>query len=211
MLAQIIMMAHPPTEIAAVAIIDYPALPQRERILKIAAQLFALHGYHGVGMSDLQKAVGLGRGALYHHIRSKEDLLYEILREYIQELGVTAESIRDAEVDPVRRVALLGRHLVHKIASNQAELTVCFKELHSLTADRHREVLGYHARYERIWRECMEEGALKGQFRPYNYVVFKGILGMYFYSYLWMQPSLPQAADDISVHFVELTLRMLAP
>lgn len=193
------------------AIIDYPALPQRERILKIAAQLFARHGYHGVGMSDLQKAVGLGRGALYHHIRSKEDLLYEILREYIQELGMTAERIRDAEVDPVRRVALLGGHLVRKIASNQAELTVCFKELHSLSADRHREVLGYHARYERIWRECMEEGAKKGQFRPYSYIVFKGILGMYFYSYLWMQPNLPQAADDIAEHFVELTLRMLAP
>lgn len=192
-------------------IVDYPALPQRERILKIAAQLFARHGYHGVGMSDLQKAVGLGRGALYHHIRGKEDLLYDILREYIQDLGVTAERIRDAEVDPVRRVALLGGHLVRKIASNQAELTVCFKELHSLTADRHSEVLRYHARYESIWRECMQEGAVKGQFRPYDYIVFKGILGMYFYSYLWMQPSLPQAADDIAERLVEMTLRMLAP
>ncbi len=56
-------------------IADYPERPQKERILKIAAQLFAKRGFHAVGMSDLQDAVKLGRDALYHHIRSKEDLL----------------------------------------------------------------------------------------------------------------------------------------
>lgn len=192
-------------------IVDYPDLPQRQRILKIAAQLFARHGYHGVGMSDLQQAVGLGRGALYHHIRGKEDLLYEILREYIRELGETGQRIRETESDPVKQVALLGGHLVRQIASYQAELTVCFKELHSLTAERHTEVLGYHARYENIWRDCMRDGASSGQFRPYEHVVFKGILGMYFYSYLWLQPHRPQAADETAERLVELTLRMLAP
>ena len=69
---------------------DYPELPQRARIVKIAAQLFAQRGYHAVGMSDIQDAVKLGRGALYHHIRSKEDLLYDVTREYITELADSA-------------------------------------------------------------------------------------------------------------------------
>ena len=58
----------------------------------IAAQLFAQRGYHAVGMSDIQDAVKLGRGALYHHIRSKEDLLYDVTREYITELADSALS-----------------------------------------------------------------------------------------------------------------------
>lgn len=40
----------------------------RERV--VAADLFARHGYHGI--AELAKAVGLGRGPLYHYIESKD-------------------------------------------------------------------------------------------------------------------------------------------
>lgn len=190
-------------------IIDYPELPQRERILKIAAQLFAHQGYHAVGMSDLQQAVGLGRGALYHHIRAKEDLLYDILREYIRELAETAEAMRSDKASPQRRIEMLGQHLVRKIASHQAEFTVCFRELNSLTAERHAEVVGYHARYERVWREAIVQGAEKGVFRPYDHVVFKAVMGMYFYSYLWIHAHRAHSVDAAANQLVELTKRML--
>lgn len=54
--------------------------------MKVAVQLFARRGYHAVGMSELQDAVRLGRGAVYHRIRGKEDLLDDISREHIAEL-----------------------------------------------------------------------------------------------------------------------------
>ena len=57
-----------------------PKKPQpksKERIIKAAAELFADRGYHAVGMTDLQKAVNLGRGSLYHHFSSKEELLFD--------------------------------------------------------------------------------------------------------------------------------------
>jgi len=46
----------------------------KERILKIAAQLFSTRGFHATGMAELEKATGLARGALYYHIGSKEEL-----------------------------------------------------------------------------------------------------------------------------------------
>src|SRR5436309_3637837 len=56
---------------------------RREEILQIAARLFAENGYHGTGIAELGEAVGLGKGALYHHIGSKEDLLYEISSRHV--------------------------------------------------------------------------------------------------------------------------------
>lgn len=191
-------------------IIDYPELPQRDRILKIAAQLFAKNGYHAVGMSQLQNAVGLGRGALYHHIRSKEDLLYEISGEYIQDLAHSAARIRSEVESPPEQIRHLGTYLVHKIASHQAELTVCFREVQCLGAQRLAEVMGWHSRYERAWRDAHVDGAEAGVFRPYDPVVLKGVLGMYFYGYLWIRPDRPQGPALIAERLNEMALRMLA-
>lgn len=185
-------------------------LSQRERILKTAARLFARHGFHAVGMSELQEAVQMGRGALYHHIRSKEDLLYDISSEYVTELVDGA--LRTAqEADPRERIRQLGRDLVLKIASHQAELTVCFREVQSLTAERHTRVMELHTRYEQAWRTAMQQGAEAGYFRPYDSIVLKGLLGMYFYSYLWLRPQGTLGADVIAERLNELALRMLAP
>lgn len=190
-------------------IVDYPELPQRERILKIAAQLFARVGYHAVGMSDLQEAVKLGRGALYHHIKSKEDLLFDISREYIRDLAQSALQIRAETPDPIECVDRLGRYLVQKIASHQAELTVCFREVQSLTAERHAEVMHWHAQYERVWRDTLVDGAETGQFGAYDPIVLKGVLGMYFYSYLWMKPDRAHGPEVIANRLNELARRML--
>ncbi|GGH62741.1 TetR family transcriptional regulator [Comamonas phosphati] len=184
-------------------------LSQRERILKTAAQLFARRGFHAVGMTELQEAVQLGRGALYHHIRSKEELLYDISREYISDLIASATEAGE-EQDAREIIQRLGRDLVHKIASHQAELTVCFREVHSLTAERHAEVMDLHVRYEGLWRSAMKKGADQGCFRPYDSILLKGVLGMYFYSYLWLRPGGALGSNVIAERLNELALRMLA-
>lgn len=182
---------------------------QRGRILGIAAQLFAERGYHAIGMTELCEAVQLGRGALYHHIKSKEDLLYDISKEYIADLADFGERVVRLEPDPRQRVKQLGEHLVQKIASHQAELTVCFREIQSLTEPRHSEVLSLHSRYEKVWRDAMVDGADYGYFRPYDPIVLKGVLGMYFYSYIWMRPDGRLSPALIAERMNELTLRML--
>lgn len=182
---------------------------QRVRIRQIAARLFAERGYHAIGMTELGDAVQLGRGALYHHIRSKEDLLYDISKEYITDLADFGERVVRPEPDPAQRVRMLGRQLVLKIASHQAELTVCFREIQSLTEPRRSEVLALHSQYEKVWRDTMVDGAELGLFRPYDPIVLKGVLGMYFYSYLWMKPDGRLTPPAIAERLNELALRML--
>ena len=188
---------------------DYGELSQRERILKIAARLFAERGYHAVGIAELGEAVQLGRGALYHHIKSKEDLLYDISKEYIADLADFAERVVRAETDPRQRIRMLGIQLIQKIASNQAELTVCFREIQSLTEPRYSEVLSLHSKYEKVWRDAMVDGADLGFFRPYDPIVLKGMLGMYFYSYLWIKPQGRLPPSVVAERLNEMALRML--
>ncbi|GLC94275.1 TetR family transcriptional regulator [Cupriavidus sp. TA19] len=185
-------------------------IPQRTRVVRAAAELFAERGYHAVAMSDIQQAVGLGRGALYHHIRSKEDLLYDIVREYIADLVEFAAGL-SRDRDPRERVRLLGSHLIEKIASNKPELTVCFREVQSLTGERQGEVVKLHAAYERAWRDVYVDGAEVGVFRPYDPIVLKALVGMYFHSFLWIKPNGALRPAEVADRLNSMALQALAP
>src|SRR3569833_1006145 len=65
---------------------------RREQILSAAAELFAHHGFHGVGIDDIGAAVGISGPALYRHFRSKDAIHGEKLNSisrYLLDGGTT--------------------------------------------------------------------------------------------------------------------------
>ena len=181
--------------------------PTRLKILQVAAGLFAARGFSGVGVNEIGEATGLGRGALYYHISSKEDLLYDITTAYMSDLIAEGQSILESESDPTLRTQKLSRALMMAISEHLSEMTVCFRELHALTDERRRAVMSLHSDYQAIWSRSLSDGMAKGTFRPIPITVLKGLLGMYFYSFLWLDPRGPQNAADIGDAFAEVVLR----
>lgn len=179
---------------------------QYERIQKIAADLFATRGYQAVGVAEIGEAVGLGRGALYYHISSKEDLLFSIVVRYIEDLVVAGRDSLETVSDPRKRIYVLSRHLMHTIFANLSEMTVCFREADCLTGQRHRVVSELHQAYQDIWTTTLREGEKKGHFRSLPTIAIKGILGMYFYSFLWLKPSGKKSATEVADIFADMAL-----
>ncbi len=58
-----------------------PAIDGRERILRAATDLFAVHGFDGVSISDVASAAGTVKSAIYHHFANKQALYLEVLQE----------------------------------------------------------------------------------------------------------------------------------
>jgi AcrR family transcriptional regulator len=58
----------------------------RTRILEEAAKLFTEKGYKTTSVQDIAQATGLSKAALYHHFRSKEEVLYEISLQALEGL-----------------------------------------------------------------------------------------------------------------------------
>jgi AcrR family transcriptional regulator len=60
-------------------------MPRREptarkaEIVAIAGQLFATRGFHGTSLRDIGNAVGMRRGSLYSHFKSKEEIVALLL------------------------------------------------------------------------------------------------------------------------------------
>src|SRR6185369_15433633 len=55
-------------------------------VLAAAAELFAEHGYISTTVRDIADAAGILSGSLYHHFDSKESMVDEILRGFLDAL-----------------------------------------------------------------------------------------------------------------------------
>src|SRR5213082_2730083 len=88
---------------------------RREAIIDTSAQVFARQGYHATGIAELCVANDLGKGALYHYIGSKEELLAAIHDRVMDEVMLGADRVADAGGSPPAQLAMLGDELLDVI------------------------------------------------------------------------------------------------
>jgi len=178
----------------------------RHRVLKIAAELFAQNGFHATGMKELERATGLGRSSLYYQFESKEDLLFEIVTTYLRELIQLGRKLLEAQMEPVARLREFSRSVMRTIARDKSELTLCFREVHSVEARRRGELIDLHKEYEGVWRDMLEDGVRKRVLRSASPLLNKAILGMHHYSYLWLKPDGANTPEEVADVFIDLFL-----
>jgi AcrR family transcriptional regulator len=124
---------------------------RREQILAAAAELFARHGFHGVGIDDIGAAVGISGPALYRHFRSKDAMLGEMLTSISRYLldGGTRHAERDGDAHAV--LAGLVRFHVDFALTQPALITVQERDLGNLTDADRRQVRALQRRYVEVW------------------------------------------------------------
>lgn len=181
----------------------------RQRVLRISAELFATRGYHGTGMQELSDAVRLGRGALYYHIRSKEELLVEIITSPIEDVLDRADKIEIDDIDVISKIREMSRALMGSVADKRPQWTVFLREFSSLSSVHQRAVLGLRARYLAVWERLIDEGIRQGIFPDANLFFVNGILGLYVYSYIWSAPQQSMSVDAAAEAISELLLHGL--
>ncbi|OHV82838.1 TetR/AcrR family transcriptional regulator [Rhizobium sp. LCM 4573] len=179
----------------------------KRMIMEVAAKLFADKGYGSVGISEVGDVAGFGKGALYYHIKSKEDLLFDIMTVYMVELINAARAIEISGASVPERIRALSRSFMEIMFASRPEMTVCFREVHALNDAKRRGVLALHADYQDIWIRVFQDGARQGVLRAMSKTEVKAILGMYFYSFLWIKGDGAMTIDAIAEDFAGITLR----
>jgi AcrR family transcriptional regulator len=139
-----------------------PVRDQKVRIRRTAARLFAENGYDGTGIQELSDAVGLGRGALYHHIGNKERLLFEIMTANVAQVVDEAEALLAEPIPAEDKVRRLSAMLMATVAENLPEWTVFFREIDALSGRLRTEALRWRRRFEEVWIAVIEQGVAEG-------------------------------------------------
>src|SRR5580765_2641676 len=136
---------------------------RREELTRIAARLFAERGYQGTSLADLAAELGVQKPSLYHHIDSKEDLLWEIAQEGATAFHAALDAVPAAPAPQRIRLALRA-HLA--VVAGQLEVaTVFVREWRYLEGGRRERFLAERRRYEDRIRELFREGVEGSELR----------------------------------------------
>ncbi|MCC8250550.1 TetR/AcrR family transcriptional regulator [Actinosynnema sp. NPDC023794] len=130
---------------------------RRDQILAAAAELFARHGFHGVGIDDIGAAVGISGPALYRHFRSKDAMLGEMLTSISERLLDGGQNRVAASGDPAHALRELIRWHVDFALDDPALITVQIRNLANLTDPDRRRVRALQRRYVEVWVETIRK------------------------------------------------------
>jgi AcrR family transcriptional regulator len=115
-------------------------LATRRKLLDAAEKTFARDGFEATRLEDIAALAGYTRGAFYANFRSKEDIFFALLENWVAERIAEVNALLEKEQSPAKRLRALREHYA-QIAKNRrfALLGLEFK----LYAIRHPEA---HAR-----------------------------------------------------------------
>lgn len=148
---------------------------RREEILSAAAELFARHGFHGVGIDDIGAAVGISGPALYRHFRSKDAMLGEMLNSISHYLLDGGTARVDATADPQQALAELVEFHVDFALTHPSLITVQERNLANLTDADRKQVRALQRRYVETWVKVIRDavpGVGERQARSAAHAVF---------------------------------------
>ena len=162
---------------------------RRNELTRQAARLFAERGFHGTSIGDLAEAMGVQKGSVYAHIKSKQDLLYETMREGAEAFHGVLDVLPEAAPVTERLRLVLRGHL--RVVSEQLDVaTVFVREWRYLEGARREQIVAERRRYEERIRGLFREGRELGELRTDldDATAARLLLSAANWAYTWLRP-----------------------
>lgn len=169
---------------------------KRRAILDRSAILFARNGYDRTAMAEVAAACGVSKALLYHYYDGKDALLFDILREHLQEL-IDAAAAVDRGLAPRMRLRTLVGALLEAYRDADPQHKIQINEMSKLAPERHRELVGMERELVAIYAEAIAEvlpaiGRDKALLKP----VTMSLFGMLNWHYMWFREQGSMSRED---------------
>ena len=102
---------------------------RKNEILDAAGILFTEKGYDNTSVTDIMNAVGIAKGTLYHHYKSKEDILNALIKRQTDDIFFSAKKIADDKSVPVKE-RMIRTILALHVDTEQMEEQTMMEQLH---------------------------------------------------------------------------------
>jgi len=145
------------------------AVERRNEILNAADELFGQKGFDGTSTNDILEKVGIARGTLYHHFKSKEDIMDALIERYsVRLLGAAQEIAADKSIPVVERIIRVVMALNLSGGSSKEIMEHIHKAQNALMHQKIEKVIINGV--TPILTEIIREGIEQGMFHtPYPY------------------------------------------
>jgi AcrR family transcriptional regulator len=184
-----------------------PISDSRQEILRTAARLFRQHGYDATSMNDVAAALKLSKGGLYHHFRSKHEILFHLMNRAMRMTDELLIAPIRGIADPEDRLRTLIRlHVTLVLSYRDREITVLLHENHPLPPSLRKRVNARKKTYvhfvESLIAEVQRARKSRGAVSP-RAAAF-ALLGMINWIYQWYKPEGGLQAEQLARQYSEI-------
>lgn len=181
-------------------------------ICRVAARVFYNKGYDGASMQDIAEAVSLTKAGLYHHVGSKDRLLFEIMNYGMDILQETVINQVESVEDPREKLRqLIAGHIDLIVRARDFEITVILHENRSLKGELREKINLRKRSYIHLLEQLIERVQALDPRPPRISPVLAAfaLLGMVNWLYQWYMPEGPISQQELAATYVNFFFRGL--
>jgi TetR/AcrR family transcriptional regulator, cholesterol catabolism regulator len=179
-----------------------------EEVLQSAANIFFAKGFHATSIEDVARDVGMLKGSLYYYIKSKDDLLFQLLLAGIEDSDAYIARQIDTDGDPLEQLERAIRAQIDYIIKNRVQFGLFLHEFDSLSGKRQHKLISVMSRYNSRFVELVKRGQDQGEIiEGEPWVIVNGILGMCNWLYRWYDTDEISNPEQVKQVFLRMLLQ----
>lgn len=176
-------------------------------IYRVAAEIMCQKGYEATSMNDIAEAAGLTKAGIYHYIRGKEELLFEIMTYAMDNLDrrivAPAHEIADAEERLRKIVECHAKSLLEGVGA----ITIILEEMPALTVAHRRIIKARKRAYFDFIRQTLGQLESEGKLRDVNLTTAAfSLLGMILWISRWYRRDGKLSAEQVLEDCVHIAM-----
>ncbi|WLP89216.1 TetR/AcrR family transcriptional regulator [Gordonia sp. NB41Y] len=187
---------------------------RREELLTTASRMFAEQGLRSTTVRDIADAAGILSGSLYHHFDSKESMVDEILRGYLDKLFTRYQEIAASGLSATDTLQQLVVASFESIDADRNAVAIYQDEAKRLASQERFAYLGErNTEFRDLWRTVLTRGVADGEFRSDLDVelVYRFLRDTVWVAVRWYRPGGSLSVDDIAKQYLSVVLDGILP
>ena len=182
-------------------------MASKDEIIAAASRLFVEKGFENTTMQDIAETVGIYKGSLYHHIRSKADLFYEILDMSMKESSKSMRKVRKSDLEPEEKFRKIILVHYENILNFSLEYQILLNERRHMLNEKQEkrirfQMKGYENNIFEVLKEAISAKVFRDDLNPR--VIVAGIMAAGNGIYKWYSPTGLLTFQEIASTYVEL-------
>ncbi|WP_323035896.1 TetR/AcrR family transcriptional regulator [Pararhodobacter sp.] len=184
----------------------------RDRLLAAAAKLFHRKGFAATTVREIGAEVGILSGSLFHHVRSKDDILFAVMDRVINAMTRDLAAALHSAPDLISQVrALISVELSYLHGPNRDATAVLFHDWRALPVDRRAILLEGRNAYFQLWQQVLTEARDHGLTAVDPAILRQFLHGALAWTSFWYRPDhTPPAAMPLEA-LIDQAIAMILP
>jgi len=132
-------------------------MKRKEQMLQEIAELFYSDGYEKTSIRDISKSLGISKPGLYYHFENKQEMLFEIIYDFMEKTLNNLKENIDLIQDPHEKLLCIIQNHIRFFVKYPAQTKVVIYEVHSLEGDYAKRFKVKQIEYITIVKTVLEE------------------------------------------------------